>query len=148
MFEKIDNWLICIHQSVVNWSQKLPKWWVEKCAIMLMLSSVSRFAMIPTPTSINYIGLFIFVCLSMSLYFISNTLSVEELKYFGSPMYFRILIFCLSVFAVVGGLIFGEYFALRGVVEIFYQLSFASVYYFMMCDMPPPKEPKKEFSYT
>lgn len=148
MSEKLDNWLIGVHQSVVNWLQKTPRWCVEKCAVLLMLSSVARFAMIQTPTPMNYVGLFIFVLLSMVLYFISNDMSDEELKYHGSPRYFRIIVFCLGVITLVGGLIFGEFSVLRYVVEIVYQVSFMSVYYFMVCEVSPPKEPKKNLSFV
>ena len=153
MLQKFDRWLIDkAYQSVVNWSQRMPAWWVEQCAFLLMISSIMRFVFRPTSGIGDYFLLFIDLVVSMMfLWFSKMPGQLIEIAMDKGIRLFILIISLLSLFidslVIVDHLATGEPFH-RQAIGIVYSLTFISVYYFAACKPPPPPVTKTKLAYT
>jgi hypothetical protein len=141
MIDAIDQWLIDRHQVLVNWSQRMPAWWIEQCAAVVFISAALRFAMTPT----HGLGAYFILALdiTVSIIFYGFSVAPAILVDLSKKQYLRLIMLTLSIWGIAASY---NYTLGRFCVEVIYEVAFTAIYFFAACKPPAPKKESKVFS--
>lgn len=141
MLEQLDSWLLGKHQALIDWSERLPSWWIEQCAFLLFVASITRFVIRDEIHGFHYFVLFMDLVCAFCAFIASRNESVKH----------SINDDNLRKFMLALGILFIPFWAFQPFsttfIETIYQIAVIGVCFFAACKPPAPKIRKHEFSY-
>lgn len=137
MVEKFDYFLISFYQSLVDFFQKKPVWWVRQIAHGFLVLTL-LLTLFGTETAFQVV-----INSAVTAIFYAYSRSEAETASLGSAGWIRVLIFMLCFWAAFLDSFWAEPTAGLSIAR---EILFFSAYYFGACKPPKPKVPKTKFA--
>ena len=142
ILSKVDSFTISIYQSIVDFFQKKPMWWLREIsyiffAVAIMMAFFSRSG-----------GFLTAIDLILAWFFYDYSSSEAQTASFGENDIFRLFIAALCLISIVLSFLEKDFNAIDTTLMVIRNVLFVSAYYFAACKNPAPKVPHRKLVLT